>query len=266
MPIALCAMFPSSPRQNRPIEKVKEVNRLYAAAVKGDPQVTLVETWILFTNAVGDAKPEEFPDLLHPNKAGYAKWAAGLRPLLATYGFMDNEPFTFTPDPGFTSLFNGRDLTGWGYLTNNFDGQTSSMDGRYVARNGRLIVMTSPQYRKIQKISTTRKFPKDFILKLEFRSMPFADSGIFIREPQLQCRDYSLAGPYYNLPHYKPQEWNEIVITVKGNSAHCTCNGDVMEEAYPVPATGPIGLEGDRGQMEYRRIQFKELPEGAAGN
>jgi len=27
-----------------------------------------------------------------------------------------------------------------------------------------------------------------------------------------------------------------------------------------VPATGPIGLEGDRGIMEYRRIRLKELP------
>jgi hypothetical protein len=27
-----------------------------------------------------------------------------------------------------------------------------------------------------------------------------------------------------------------------------------------LPATGPIGLEGDRGVMEYRYIQLKELP------
>jgi hypothetical protein len=27
-----------------------------------------------------------------------------------------------------------------------------------------------------------------------------------------------------------------------------------------VPATGPIGLEGDRGQMEYRHIRIKEMP------
>ena len=27
-----------------------------------------------------------------------------------------------------------------------------------------------------------------------------------------------------------------------------------------VPATGPIGVEGDRGQMEYRRIRIKEMP------
>jgi hypothetical protein len=26
-----------------------------------------------------------------------------------------------------------------------------------------------------------------------------------------------------------------------------------------LPETGPIGLEGDRGQMEYRRLQIKTL-------
>jgi hypothetical protein len=41
--------------------------------------------------------------------------------------------------------------------------------------------------------------------------------------------------------------------------AFCTCNGEVLEAALKVPATGPIGLEGDRGQMEYRHIELKEL-------
>ena len=57
---------------------------------------------------------------------------------------------------------------------------------------------------------------------------------------------------------YKPQEWNEIVVVVKDNVAHCTCNGDVLEEALKLPATGPIGLEADRGTMEYRNIRVKE--------
>ena len=96
-------------------------------------------------------------------------------------------------------------------------------------------------------------------MKLEFRATPNADSGVFIRDPQLQCRDYLLAGPYKQLKNYKPQDWNEIIVTVKGNKAHCTCNGEVLEDAMNLPATGPIGLEGDRGQMEYRHIQLKEL-------
>ena len=260
MPIILCQVFPSSEPKKRPVEKIKKVNELYAAAVKGNPQVTFIETWTLFADAQGDARKEEFPDLLHPNKAGYTKWAAALRPIFATLGFLETDPDNFTPEPGFISLFNGRDLTGWGYRTNNFDGQTASSEGRYVAKSGRLIVTTPPEGRKIAQLWTTREFPKNFILKLEFRATPNADSGVFIRKPQLQCRDYLLAGPYKELKQYKPQDWNEIIVTVKDGVAYCTCNGEILEAALKVPATGPIGLEGDRGQMEYRRIRLQELP------
>ena len=287
IPVVLCQVFPSSASKNRPAEKIRKLNQLYAEAVKGNAQITLLETWPLFADAQGDAIAAEFPDLLHPNQAGYAKWAAALRPVFATLGFLETEPCEFTPEPGFVSLFNGKDLTGWGFrasseadkenakkqagkpnapawpiFTNrlNFDGQTISSDGRFVARNGRLIVTTPAEYRRVQKLSTEREFPKDFVLRLEFRATPNADSGIFVRGPQLQCRDYPLAGPYKKLRNYRQGDWNQIEVTVKDGVAHCLCNGEVLEAAMKVPATGPIGLEGDRGQMEYRRIRIKEGP------
>ena len=46
---------------------------------------------------------------------------------------------------------------------------------------------------------------------------------------------------------------------IKDGVAHCTGNGEVLNAEFKVPASGPIGLEGDRGQMEYRRIRLKEL-------
>ena len=98
------------------------------------------------------------------------------------------------------------------------------------------------------------------MLKVEFRATPNADSGVFLRGLQLQCRDYRLAGPYKQLQHYRPQEWNELVVTVTDNVAVCTCNGEMLEAALRLPATGPIGLEGDRGQMEYRRLRVRVLP------
>ncbi len=168
----------------------------------------------------------------------------------------------FKLEPGFVSLFNGHDLTGWGYLTNNFDGKMTSNDGRYTATNGLLVV--NP-YRAeagphLRQLWTKQKFSKDFILKLEFRASVNADSGIFIRQPQLQCRDYLVAGPYKELKKYRAQDWNEVVVTVTNGVAHGTCNGEVLEAALKVPATGPLGLEADRGQMEYRRIRLQELP------
>jgi hypothetical protein len=168
----------------------------------------------------------------------------------------------FKPEPGFTSLFNGKDLTGWHYADGPaFDGKTESSDGRYSAKDGVLTVNPPKDApRKVQQMWTVKEFPKDFILKLEFRAAVNADSGIFLRKPQLQCRDYLVAGPYKELKKYKPQDWNTIEVVVKDGVAHCTCNGEVLEAALKLPATGPIGLEGDRGQMDYRHIQIKETP------
>jgi hypothetical protein len=154
------------------------------------------------------------------------------------------------------SLFNGKDLTGWTYKNGPaFDGKTESDDKRYTARDGMLVVNPG---KGLAQLWTKEKFPGDFELRLEFRAAVNADSGVFVRGPQLQCRDYLVAGPYKKLTKYKPQDWNEIVVVVKDNVAHCTCNGEVLEAALKLPETGPIGLEADRGQMEYRNLRIKK--------
>jgi hypothetical protein len=164
------------------------------------------------------------------------------------------------PEPGTVELFNGKDLTGWGYQKKDkfesFDGKTEASDRRYSVKDGILVVNPG---KGTAQLWTKEKFPKDFELKLEFRAAVNADSGLFVRGPQLQVRDYLVAGPYKELKKYKAQDWNEIVVVVKGETAHCTCNGEVLNDKMKVPATGPIGLEADRGQMEYRKIRLKEI-------
>lgn len=265
LPIVLCTVFPSDESKRRPAEAIRKINALYAAAVKGDPQVTLVDTWAMYADEKGNAKKDEFPDLLHPNAKGYEMWANTLRPVLETLGLVEVPRDDFQPEEGFELLFNGTDLTGWGYRnkktlekTEGFDGKVTSSDGRYLAKEGRLIVTTPPEGRSFTQLWTHQEFGRDFVLKLEFRANANADSGIFVRRPQLQCRDYLVAGPYQELKSYRAGDWNEIVIEVKGQTARCTCNGEVLEEAMKLPASGPIGLEGDRGQMEYRRIRIKQ--------
>lgn len=286
LPIILCATFPSDPSKKRGPELIGDLNDRTRAAFKGHPQVRILDTWNLFANAAGNAKAAEMPDLLHPNKKGYTKWRAALWPLLATYGFVDQTiDKAWSPEPGYMSLFNGRDLTGWGTrptsakdrasakrwqsknpnapkwpfveVAQNFDGLTASPDGRFAAINGRLVVTIPPEGRKIQQLWTQQEFGDDFELRLEFRATPNADSGVYLRGPQLQCRDFSLAGPWKDLPNYLPQEWNKLVIIVKGDSFTATCNGDPLPVSFELPAIGPLGLEGDQGQMEYRRIQYR---------
>ena len=178
------------------------------------------------------------------------------------------------PEAGFKSLFNGKDLTGWcfraktkkedtkaGEILTKFDGKTESNDTYYSAKDGTLTVSFPTEMDKLTgQLYTLEEFPRNFILKIEFRAAVNADSGVFVRKPQLQCRDYLVAGPYKELKQYKAQDWNQIEVTVKDGIAHCTCNGEVLEDALKLPESGPIGLEGDRGVMEYRHIQIKELP------
>jgi hypothetical protein len=159
-------------------------------------------------------------------------------------------------EAGTIELYNGKDLTGWGYKSGEtFDGKTESDDKRFSAKEGMIVVNPG---KGIKQLWTTAKFGKDFELRVEFRAAVNSDSGLFVRGPQLQVRDYLVAGPYKKLKNYKPQDWNQIVVVVKDNVAHCTCNGEVLEEALKLPETGGIGLEADRGQMEYRNLRLVE--------
>jgi lysophospholipase L1-like esterase len=288
MPVVICQVLPATANTNRPVDRIKELNMGYLDAIVNRPGVTYVETWSLFADSEGRTRQSEFPEGLRPNDIAYEKLAAALRPVFSTLGVLKETPDDFTPEPRFVSLFNGLDLTGWGYRpipeeeiaaakrrdassrrppvrvypaeAKVFDGASVTPEGRYLVTGGKLVVTTPPEHRKIQQLWTQQEFAKDFVLKLEFRATPNADSGVYVRGPQLQVRDYLVAGPYKELKNYRPQDWNELVITVRGEVALCTCNGEVIEAAFKVPASGPIGLEGDRGQMEFRRIRIRIIP------
>jgi hypothetical protein len=79
---------------------------------------------------------------------------------------------------------------------------------------------------------------------------------VYIRGPQLQVRDYPTVGPY-KPKGFKKGDWNELEIIVTGQKALCKCNGEVLEKAFKVPATGPIGLQAESGKFEFRRIRVK---------
>jgi hypothetical protein len=170
-------------------------------------------------------------------------------------------------EEGFESLFNGKDLSGWNYrvkkthaVTESFDGKAATDDGRFDVEDGALVANPRPEDGKRARLFTAREFSGDFVLKLEFRTSANADSGVFLRKPQLQVRDYPAKGPYYDLRRYKPEDWNELVVTVRGNTARVTCNEEVLEEAMELPASGPIGLESDLGTVAFRNLRVKELP------
>lgn len=82
LPVIVCKVMPSDPSKNRPADKIQDINKRVDTIVAADPQFIRCDTWSIFADDKGNAKAEEFPDLLHPNAAGYVKFTQAVQPLL----------------------------------------------------------------------------------------------------------------------------------------------------------------------------------------
>jgi hypothetical protein len=165
-------------------------------------------------------------------------------------------------EDGYTSLFNGKDLTGWrypGFKGGDMDGKTETADQRVAVENGIIVMREKDNKGKggIRDLYTSKSFDKDFRLLLEFRAAAKADSGVYIRGPQLQVRDFIRRGEQKHMKKFKNDDWNELEITVTGTEAVCRVNGERLQ-TMKVPAKGGIGLQAETGKFEFRRIRIKE--------
>jgi hypothetical protein len=170
-------------------------------------------------------------------------------------------------EPGFKLIFNGKDLSGWRYRKESLEGKVTSTDQRFTAKDGVLVITgSSKAHPGNTEIDTVASFDKDFVLRFDFRAEKDANSGLHLRDHQfknqLQIRDYLRVGPYKTLKKFNDGGWNAIEVTVKTDAsgkaiAHCTCNGEVLEDALPIPAKGAIGLQSETNKLEYRNIRVK---------
>jgi lysophospholipase L1-like esterase len=83
IPVIVCEVMPSSEEKHRPATTIEKLNALIKKDVKHKSNVCLCDTWSIYAQPDGDCPVDEFPDLLHPNAAGYAKWTAALKPIFA---------------------------------------------------------------------------------------------------------------------------------------------------------------------------------------
>lgn len=175
-------------------------------------------------------------------------------------------------EAGFTSLFNGRDLTGW----------VIENEGKFSVKNGVIVLDKGGGWLRSEKQH------QDFELRLDFRFLNReADSGILLRAGkegknwpartyQVQTMDNeSIAGLYVTglaRPRVrrdvelmrklrKPAgAWQSYAITVKGDRAEIELNDTLLTiaEGLTVQA-GYIGLKGQGGLLEFKNIRIKEL-------
>src|SRR5690349_20777431 len=86
----------------------------------------------------------------------------------------------FKTEPGFTPLFNGRDLTGWHHKDGPaLDGLTDAGDGRYTVVDGAISGNGDKATHGRVLLWTVAEHTGNFVLRFEFRADPKTDGGLF---------------------------------------------------------------------------------------
>ena len=145
---------------------------------------------------------------------------------------------------------------------------------------------------------STRKFYSDFELRLEYRTVAKADSGIYLRGcPQVQIWDttekekFNLgadkgSGGLWNnsagAPGKDPLkkmdksfgEWNEVRVVMVGEIVSVWLNGEQVvrnarmenyfDRAGSLPPRGPIQLQTHGGEIRWRNLFVREIPAAEA--
>jgi hypothetical protein len=207
------------------------------------------------------------------------------------------------PPKGFTALFNGTNLAGWwGASTEDprkymalppaefkqkHDASLDDIIQHWRVEDGELVNDGNGLY------LTTDDFHGDFELLLEYKTVPLADSGIYLRGcPQVQIWDstetnkFSLGadkgsgGLWNNSPGAPGKDpavkadkpfgkWNRVRVVMVGSrvwvwlNGKQTVDGAVMENYYnrklPVPPRGPIQLQTHGGEIRWRNIFLRPI-------
>jgi len=209
------------------------------------------------------------------------------------------------PPEGFTALFNGKDLSGWWGASTEDPRKWMALSPEDFKKKHETSVENIKQHWFIQDgelvndgkglYLTTEKHFRDYELLIDYKTVPLADSGIYLKGcPQVQIWDYTEKGGKWKIgadkgsgglwnnsagaPGKDPAalmdkpfgEWNHFRIIQVGCRTTVWLNDKlvvdnaIMENYFdrkiPIPNAGPIQLQTHGGEIRWRNIFVREIP------
>src|SRR5437764_6017731 len=129
----------------------------------------------------------------------------------------------FKLEPGFTLLFNGKNLDGWKEASGKketLDGKTEAYNGRFKVVEGTLVY--DPSVKGDLYIETAKEFGKDVHIKFDFKPGPKCNNDLFLRGTKFDI----IPGTAEN-KNVKEGEWHALEIVVTGDKIEHKINGEV---------------------------------------
>ncbi|MBX3452132.1 MAG: DUF1080 domain-containing protein [Planctomycetaceae bacterium] len=208
------------------------------------------------------------------------------------------------PPEGFRAVFNGKDLTGW-YGLSHFDprklaemtpeeraakktADLEDLKTHWTVENGELVNDGHGVY------ATTEDSFRDYEFWIDYKTVPKADSGIYLKgSPQVQIWDWTeeskfnlgadkgSGGLWNNNPGNpgkdplvladKPfGEWNKFRILQVGGRTTVYLNDKLVvdhavmdnywDRSQPLFAAGPVQLQTHGGEIRWKNIFVREIP------
>jgi hypothetical protein len=157
--------------------------------------------------------------------------------------------------PGFTALFNGKNLDGWRTAKTE---KAEPLDGKAEAGNGRIKVASGvlsydPKIKGNCYIDSTKEFSKDVHIKLEFKPGAGCNNDFFLRGSK-----FDIVPGKKETQNVKEGEWQMLELIVKGDEIVHKIDGAIVRTAKTSGGATPFMLRAESGSIELRNIQFKE--------
>ena len=205
---------------------------------------------------------------------------------------------------GFTALFNGKDLSGWWGLGTENPAKWMALPAEKLAAKKAKSLLDIKKHWSVDGddlvndghglFLTTEKNYGDFELRLDYKTVAKADSGIYLRAiPQVQIWDTTKAGGkwkigadkgsggLWNNPKGSPGrdplvladkpfgEWNSVRVLMAGEIVVVYLNDKLVvdhakmqnffNKKGPMPEVGPIQLQTHGGAITWRNIFVREI-------
>jgi hypothetical protein len=153
-------------------------------------------------------------------------------------------------EPGFTLLFNGKDLTGWKEKTGgrSLDGKTEAYKGRFTVKDEILVI--DPKVKGDVRIMTTREFAGDVHIKFDFEPGAGCNNDLFLRGHKFDL----VKGGVKNM---KDGEWNHFEIVITGDKIEFKNNGEVQRTGKVKVGSSVFEIRAEFGHIKFRRIRVQ---------
>jgi hypothetical protein len=200
------------------------------------------------------------------------------------------------PPPGFTALFNGKDLTGWKGLVADPPKRAKMTPEELTAAQRTADERIREHWKAVDgvivfdgkgdSLCTARDY-KNFDLYVDWKIEEKGDSGIYVRgTPQIQIWDSSQnpvgsGGLFNNQKAENPSvplktadrpvgQWNTFLIRMVGEKVTVHLNGALVvpavtlenywERDKPIYPSGQIELQNHGNSLYFKNIYLRELP------